>query len=115
MLVEDDTILLSLSNDQLILVSSSETKVWGRLGYFINPKICEKQKEFSICDCRYVNPDQGPLCDEWRRQAERLFGETTNEEKMAKIEALRSKLAQSNPQLLVDLPGPDNGDMFLLR
>lgn len=59
--------------------------------------------------------DQGPLSDEWRRQAERLFGETTNEEKTAKIEALRSKLAQSNPQLLVDLPGPDNGDMFLLR
>ena len=74
-----------------------------------------KKKEFSICDCHYINPDQGPLSDEWRRQTERLFGETTNEEKMAKIEALRSKLAQSNPQLLVDLPGPDNGDMFLLR
>ena len=62
-----------------------------------------------------VNPVQGPLSDEWRRQAERLFGETINEEKTAKIEALRSKLAQSSPQLLVDLPGPDNGDMFLLR
>ena len=57
-----------------------------------------------------------PLADQpekWRKQAERMFGETDDDQKLAKVQQFREKLRESYPDLVDDIPG--NEDVFLLR